>query len=176
MERNFLTSKELVAFKSWIAENGFTWEEDTNTVNVFDVADGRFNLYVATTSDPELFEVIDDSERGTAAELLEAFYKNRIFLYGVEASKKIIEKFVPEEIREHLHHFDHFRIYQRPDKLWDLLGSVGYYVERLAICNYKLPLKVLGSNFQEAYWTLIYTSKKEKKVAYADDQKHNGHS
>jgi hypothetical protein len=164
MRRNFLTFKEFEAFKMWVAANGFSWEENPEEDVLFDVIDGRYDFHIGPTSDPELFEVYDNTKMGTSAHLLDVFYKNGIFLQGIEVPKKKIEKFIPEEIKPFIGMFDHFRIYQRADKLWDLLGAVGYYTERLAICDYKLPLKTLGSNFAEVYWTLIYTAKKEKKA------------
>lgn len=176
MKRNFLTTKELAAFKLWVADNGLYWEEDKNDRNVFDIKDGRFNLYIEKTSEEGLYEVFDDSERNTAAGLLQDFNYHKIYLLGIEVPKKKIEKFVPEDLKPYLKEFDHFRMCLRPDKLWNLLGAVGFYTERLAICNYKLPLKVLGSNFHETYWTLIYVNKKEKRNMYADNQEYDRNS
>lgn len=166
MDREFLTEKEFFEFKNWAATNGFSWDDLPDDNVVFTVIDGQYDMHITTTSDPELYEVYDDSERQTLKSLLKDFYSNRVFLFGVEVPKKKIEKFIPEEIKPFANHFDHFRIYQRPDKLWTLMGAVGYYLETLAICDYKLPLKTLGSNFAEIYWTMIYTTKKERKVIY----------
>lgn len=164
MDRTFLLEKELIQFKNWVATNGLAWEENPEIDVVFEVIDGQFNFYISPTSDPELFEVFDVSNRGTAKKALDLFFKNGIFLYGVEVPKAKIEKFLPEHIKPCVDYFDHFRIAQKQDKLWDLLGVVGYHTERLCVCNYKLPLKVFGNNFQETYWTLIYTSKKDTKA------------
>lgn len=166
MERNFLTDKEFEKFKTWIAENGFAWEENPEEDVLFMVIDGQYDFHVGPTSESDLFEVYDNTEKGTCQNILSTFYKNGIFLHGVEVPKKKIERFVPESIKPYLNRFDHFRVSQRQDKLWDLLGAVGYYTERLAIVDYRLPLKVFGGNFQETYWTLIYTAKKEKRVVY----------
>lgn len=162
MERNFLTDKELVAFKNWVAANGFSWEENPEEDVLFMVIDGQYDFHIGPTYDPELFEVFDNTEKGTAQKVLHTFFHNGIFLPGVEVPRKKIEKFVPDYIKPYLDRFDHFRISQRQDKLWNLSGAVGYYAERLCICDYKLPLKTLGGNFQETYWTMIYTAKKEK--------------
>lgn len=172
--RNFLTDKEFAAFKFWISTNGFSYEDRRDDNVVFSVTDGQYDFHVTVTSDPELYEVFDESEKQNLKYILEMFYKGKIFLYGIEVPKKKIEKFVPEYLKEYLNHFDHFRIVQRQDKLWDLLGAVGFYTEKLAICDHKLPLKVFGSNFLETYWTLIYTNKRERKELCAKNYKHDG--
>ena len=164
MERNFLLDKEFVAFKRWIASNGFAWEENPEEDVLFMVIDGQYDFHVVPTSDPDLYEVLDNTEKGTSQNVLAVFFRNGIFLHGVEVAKKKVERFLPSYIKPYVHHFDHLRISQRQDKLWDLLGAVGYYTERIGIFDYKLPLKVLGTNFQETYWTMIYTAKKDKRV------------
>lgn len=161
--REFLTEKELLNFKNWIAINGFDYEDITTDNVVFAVFSGRFHFEICTTSDPELFEVCDLSEKQSFKELLEAFNKTQVCLYGIEIPSKKAEKFLPEECKDIAHMFDHFRMVQRPDKLWDLIGAVGFYGQKLKIVNHKLPLKVLGSNFLEQYWTIIYMTRKEQR-------------
>lgn len=162
--RNFLTEKEYVALKLWIVRNGFSYEDRRDDNVLFSVIDGRFNFNITETTETGLYEIHDESERQTLKELLNIFYKNQVMLSGIEVPEKKVKKFIPEVFEDCLHHFDHFRICQRQDKLWDILGVIGFYSERLAICDHKLPLKVFGSNFLETYWTLIYTSKKETSV------------
>jgi len=159
--RNFLTDAELSKFKLWIADNGFQWQEDPEEGILFTVRDGRFDFYITETTEAELFEIF--SRNNHIEELLEKFYRGGRYLHGIEVPKKKITAFVPEDMHEYLSMFDHFRMCQRIDNLWDLLGVVGFHEERLAICKHKLPLKVLGTNFLEHYWTLVYTSKKERR-------------
>jgi hypothetical protein len=167
MERNFLTDKEFVALKNWLAVNGFTLRENPEEDILLSVKDGQYNLHVSPTTEPDLYEVHDNSIKGSSQQLLSMFYKHEHLLGGVEIPTIRAARFVPASIKPHLGKFDHFRIRQRQDKLWDLLGCVGFHAERIAICDYKLPLKVFGGNFQETYWTLIYTAKKESKDIYA---------